>query len=147
MILNEKIMPAPTPKQRAAADLESATEGAMMCLAARDHVDALSDRDLVAAVEKQIWAKLGFGSQEDWLLDELINRFEEQRGIKRDDDGNILPNDDAARVDFLKDHTHLEFHVHHPDYAQTANGGKTFAAEGVVVRELIDNARQWLAKK
>lgn len=55
--------------------------------------------------------------------------------------------DDKARLDFLKEHTHLEFHVHHPDYAQTANGGHTFSAEGVVVRELIDNARQWLAKK
>lgn len=84
-------MPQPTAEQRAEAEREMAAEGAMMCLAARDHVEALSDRELVSRVEKQIWAQLGFGSQEDWLLDELINRFELRRGIKRDDEGNILP--------------------------------------------------------
>jgi hypothetical protein len=136
-------MPAPTPEQRTTAELEMATEGAMMCLAARDHVEKLSDRDLVSAVEKQIWAKLGFGSQPDWLLDELINRFETQRGIKRDDAGNILP-DDTARVEFMKEHTHFEFWVHHPDY--NAYGGKRFNAEGVVFREVVDSAITWKAE-
>lgn len=83
---------APTPEEKKAAELEMAADGAMMCLAARDHVEKLTDTELTLAVEKQIWAKLGFGGQEDWLLDELINRFEIRRGIMRDGEGNPVPN-------------------------------------------------------
>jgi hypothetical protein len=88
---NKNMSRPPTPEEKRAAENEMAVEGAMMCLAARDHVEKLTDRELVSAVEKQVWAKLGLASQEDWLLDELINRFESLREIKRDDEGNILP--------------------------------------------------------
>jgi hypothetical protein len=84
-------MPAPTPEQRAEVERAIAVEGALMCLTARDNVEKMSDRELVDLVEKHIWGNLRFGSAEDWLLDELINRFETRRGIARDDNGNILP--------------------------------------------------------
>ncbi len=51
---------------------------------------------------------------------------------------------DKARLDFLKDNTHFEFWVHHPDY--DVHGGKRFNAEGIVFREVVDSAIQWQAK-
>jgi len=82
----------PTPEEKAEAERDMAVEGAALCLHARDTVEAMTDRELVANVEKEVWGKLcAFGSPADWLLDELINRFETQRGIERDEEGKILP--------------------------------------------------------
>lgn len=50
---------------------------------------------------------------------------------------------DQARLDFLRDHTHYEFWVHHPDYAKF--GGHRFNSEGIVIREVVDSAMQWLS--
>lgn len=52
---------------------------------------------------------------------------------------------DKARIDFLKEHTHFEFWVHHPNY--DVHGGKRFNAEGIVFREVVDSAIHWQAKQ
>jgi hypothetical protein len=66
-------------------------EGALLLLKSKDRVAKLTDRELSAAVLSEVWAGLGFGSKADWLLDEMIQRFEKRAGIERDEDGEILP--------------------------------------------------------
>ena len=66
-------------------------DGVIRLLDAREKVEKLSDRELSALVLHHIWAKkVGWCSQEDFLLDEYITRFERMAGIKRDEDGNII---------------------------------------------------------
>ncbi len=52
---------------------------------------------------------------------------------------------DSQRLDFLKDHTHYEFWVHHPDY--DTYGGKRFSSEGIVIRQVVDSAIGWFSAK
>lgn len=54
-------------------------------------VEKLSDRELSELVIEKVWGKLTFGSPEDWLLDQLVTRFEKAHGIERDGDGKLLP--------------------------------------------------------
>ena len=53
----------------------------------------LSDHELVDRVITEVWGKCPFplGSEPENLLDELITRFEKRAGIRRDDDGKIVP--------------------------------------------------------
>ena len=82
----------PTPEQKRELDHEQMIEGVLTMLTAKDNVEKMSDKELVALVEREIWGKLCiFGSPQDWLLDELISRFETRGGIKRDDNGSFLP--------------------------------------------------------
>jgi hypothetical protein len=53
---------------------------------------ALSDRELAARVVNEVWGKcVILGSIEECLLDEMISRFENKSGIKRDDEGRVIP--------------------------------------------------------
>lgn len=87
----------------------------------------------------------------DAMLDQLLDELgapKEQNGGKLSPFGRlrrIAPDmlADKRRVDFLVEHTHYEFWVHHPDY--DAHGGKHFKSEGVVAREVIDSAIKWLS--
>lgn len=57
----------------------------------QDFYKTLSDKELSSLVLEKIWGKkLVFGSDEDFLLDEYITRFEGLAGIKRDCDGDIV---------------------------------------------------------
>lgn len=48
-------------------------------------VDDLTDAQLVEAVLNEVWAvKVAFCSREDFLLSQLVDRFEAKCGIKRD---------------------------------------------------------------
>jgi len=50
------------------------------------------------------------------------------------------PLTDTDRLNFLVQHTHCDFWVHHPNYGAQ---GKPFSCEGVVIREVIDGAIKW----
>ncbi len=68
-------------------------DGVMRLLDARNKLESISDRQLSELVLHCIWAKkVGWCSQEEFLLDEYITRFERMAGIKRDGEtGDILP--------------------------------------------------------
>lgn len=50
-----------------------------------DKVAMLTDKELSDQVIERVWGSLAWNSQEDWLLDELIRRFDIAKGINRDD--------------------------------------------------------------
>lgn len=60
-------------------------------LADSDKDRAMSDRELVAAVIEKVWAKQNLGSEEDWLIDQLVTRYEKLVGIERDEEGRVIP--------------------------------------------------------
>jgi hypothetical protein len=64
--------------------------GALILLHEKGAVEKLTDAQLSDAVLKEVWSTLNFGSREDWLIDELISRFESKVGIERDMNGEIL---------------------------------------------------------
>ena len=86
-----------TPTQAAtdgAAPLSEQEATALLGLLNRaESVDNLTDAELSDAVLKEVWsAKLIFCSREDFLLSELLNRFDAKSGIKRDSEtGEIVP--------------------------------------------------------
>jgi hypothetical protein len=64
----------------------------MRLLNARERLTNLTDRQLTALVLHCIWAKkVGWCSPEELLLDEYITRFERLAGIRRGEEGDILP--------------------------------------------------------
>lgn len=70
-------------------------DGLLNLLDARNKLEALSDKKLSALVLHCIWAKkMNWCSQEEFLLDEYITRFERMAGIRRDNEsGDILAED------------------------------------------------------
>lgn len=93
-------------------------------------------------------------NQNTQIIDRLEYRLKRARIFNDDETVSVLKDaiaeikaasKDRARVDFLKEHTHFEFWVHHPDY--DVHGGKRFNAEGIVFREVVDSAIQWQAKQ
>lgn len=60
-------------------------------MALTDRFEAMSDVELAEVVIEKVWGQLVLGSEEDAALDELIKRFEAAKGIKRDDDGRVIP--------------------------------------------------------
>lgn len=58
---------------------------------AQERVQQLSDRELCAEVIDKVWGKQILGSDQDWLVDEIVQRFEIKCGIERDDEGRVIP--------------------------------------------------------
>lgn len=55
-----------------------------------ERIANLSDEELSDLVINEIWSKFIFGSREDFLLDEMIKRFDKKSGIVRDKKGKII---------------------------------------------------------
>lgn len=64
--------------------------GLIALLEGTEHVKKLSDCELSTTVIEKVWGQLVLGSEQDFLLDELISRFEEKCGIERDDEGRVV---------------------------------------------------------
>lgn len=62
----------------------------MKILSDTDVIHTLTDAELSNAVIKEVWGTLRFCSRKDWLLDEMITRFENKCGIVRNEDGEIV---------------------------------------------------------
>lgn len=59
-----------------------------------EDIAKMSDQDLSDAVINEVWAKLRFCSRQDWLLDEMIARFDKRCGIVRgEEDGEVVADD------------------------------------------------------
>ena len=65
-------------------------DGILRMLDARDKLSKITDIEISSLMLHCIWAKkVGWCSQEDFLLDEYMTRFERMAGISRDENGNI----------------------------------------------------------
>ena len=82
--------PILTPEQKAARD-EALVRGLVKMMVASDSVKALTDRELTTEVIDKVWGNLPLGSREEWVLDELVARFEKRCGIERDAEGRVIP--------------------------------------------------------
>jgi hypothetical protein len=51
--------------------------------------EKLTDRELADEVITKVWGKLHLGSREDFILSELIDRFEKQAGIERGEEETL----------------------------------------------------------
>lgn len=74
-------------KDNSPKDTKTLVANAMFALDAREKVEALTDRELSDLVIDKIWGELiVWCSHEDFLLDELIIRFDKAKGIVRDEE-------------------------------------------------------------
>lgn len=60
-------------------------EVVLSMIESNDKVAMLTDKELSDQVIERVWGSLAWNSQEDWLLNELIRRFDTTKGINRDD--------------------------------------------------------------
>lgn len=54
-----------------------------------DKIGKLTDAELSERVINEVWATIGYGSDRELLLDEMVRRFDKFAGIKRDCNGEI----------------------------------------------------------
>jgi hypothetical protein len=83
IILKFKPKWTPAEKDKIARDLLNFIEGMKSS-------EALTDRQLCAQVIEKCWAKFNLGSEQDWLIDQLVTRYEAKCGIQRDDEGRVI---------------------------------------------------------
>ncbi len=67
-------------------------------------IENLSDAALSDLVIEKVWGQLNLGSEEDMLLNEMINRFDAAKGIERDDEGEVV----VERELTAEDHAAIE---------------------------------------
>jgi hypothetical protein len=92
-------MSNPTPMPEPPAMTDEQLDGLCQLLTARDKLTDITDRQLTALVLHCIWAKkVGWCSQEEFVLDEYITRFERMAGIQRNEDGEVLPANASLEV-------------------------------------------------
>jgi len=62
----------------------------MASLTLMGKIESLSDSELADLVVNRVWGRLSLGTEEEFLINELITRFELRVGIERNDDGEIV---------------------------------------------------------
>jgi hypothetical protein len=77
---------------------ERMVRGLVKFLDASNAVKKLSDHELCKQVIEKVWGELVLGSEQDWLVDELVERFEERCGIERDEEGRVIPESSQGRA-------------------------------------------------
>lgn len=61
-----------------------------LCLDENESVEEMSNSALAEAVHTEVWGALTPSSHENWLLLELLGRFEAMAGVRRTDEGDVL---------------------------------------------------------
>lgn len=81
----------PHPEDLPKNDSEALCEALLKWLKVTEKVSKLSDTELSIAVVDKIWGRITkLGTEEEALLNELINRFEKHAGIERDEEGEVI---------------------------------------------------------
>jgi hypothetical protein len=69
------------PSPKPVFNIELPADRILKMLALTDRVAKLSDAALSTAVIEKVWGPLNLGGEQDALLDEMIRRFDEAKGI------------------------------------------------------------------